>query len=304
VLGSTGYYQYYLASLILENGCFYFALVLFYNLVCDEFDHSVAKTAIFYLAFAPYGLFFFNGYSEALFLLLCLATFFFLSRGSTRDWWQAGICAALASMTRATGCMLIVPFLVMIVQRFWPYRTMLHSQRLSILNAVLSMALIPLGTGTYMIYLAMTKGNPFFFSVQEATVWHRQLTLPWLGIAGSISIMLKQLHNLSMLNMSNVTDIIFTLMALVVLILGWKSLPWHYRLFALAMFIFSLCYPSSAKLETPLLAAPRYLLVIFPIYMLFGLWSKRRHFDRIYGAISLAFFTLNILLFVTHSWVA
>jgi hypothetical protein len=105
-----------------------------------------------------------------------------------------------------------------------------------------------------------------------------------------------------MLNMSNVTDIIFTLMALVVLILGWRRLSWHYRLFALAMFVFSLCYPSSSM--APLSAAPRYVLVIFPIYMLLGLWGKRRRFDRIYGAVSLAIFTLNILLFVTHSWVA
>ena len=304
VLGWSGYYQCYVASLLLENGCFYFVLVLFYNLVCEEFDHSVAKTATFYLAFAPYGLFFFNGYSEALFLLLCLATFFFLSRGGTLDWWQAGICAALASMTRATGCMLIVPFLIMLVQHFWPYRTMLRSRWLSILNAVLAMVMIPLGTGAYMIQLALTKGNPFLFSVQEATSWHRQLTLPWLGMARSISIMFEQLHNLGMLNMSNVTDIIFTLMALVVLILGWRRLSWHYRLFALAMFVFSLCYPSSSSTVTPLSAAPRYMLVIFPIYMLFGLWGKRRHFDRIYGAVSLAFFTLNILLFVTHSWVA
>jgi hypothetical protein len=302
VFGSPGYYQCYLVSLLLENGCFYFALVLFYRLVCDEFEPSVAKTAIFYLAFAPYGLFFFNGYSEALFLLLCLATFFFLSRGGTLDWWLAGVCAALASLTRATGCMLIVPFLVMLVQRFWPYRTMLRSHWLSILNAVLAMALVPLGTGIYMIYLAVTKGNPFLFSVQEVVYWHRQLSFPWVGMEEAISIILKQLHYLNSLNISNVTDIIFTLMILFFIILGWKHLSWHYSFFALAMFVFSLCYPRST--QEPLLSAPRYMLVIFPIYMLLGLWGKRRHFDRIYGAVSLAFFTLNILLLVTHSLVA
>jgi hypothetical protein len=302
VFGSPGYYQCYLVSLLLENSCFYFALVLFYCLVCDEFEPSVAKTAIFYLAFAPYGLFFFNGYSESLFLLLCLATFFFLSRGGTLDWRLAGMCAALASLTRATGCVLIVPFLVMLGQHFWPYRTMLRSHWLSILNAVLSMALVPLGTGTYMIYLAVTKGNPFLFSVQEATYWHRKLSLPWLGMGETISIVLKQLYHLKTLNMPNVIDIIFTLMVLVVLILGWKRLPWHYSLFALAMFIFPLCYPRST--QEPLLSVPRYVLVIFPVYMLLGLWGKGRHFDRIYGAVSLAFFTLNILLFVTHTLIA
>ncbi len=302
ILSLSGYYQYYLVALLLENSCFYFVLVLFYYLVCEEFEPSVAKTAIFYLAFAPYGLFFFNGYSEALFLLLCLATFIFLYRGGALDWWLAGVCAALALATRATGCMLIVPFLVMLVLRFWPYRTMLRSHWRSILNAALSMALIPLGIGTYMIYLARTKGNPLLFTIQEATSWHRELSPPWLGIGEAIGVSLKQLHSLSTLNMSNVMDIIFTLMALVVLILGWRRLPLHYSLFALVMIVFSLCYPSSSL--TALSAAPRYMLVIFPIYVLFGLWGKSRHFDRIYVAVSLAFFTLHILLFATHNWVA
>ncbi|HEX3641939.1 MAG TPA: hypothetical protein VHV10_11670, partial [Ktedonobacteraceae bacterium] len=147
-----------------------------------------------------------------------------------------------------------------------------------------------------------TKGNPLVFSIQEATSWHRKLSPPWWGIGGAIGVLLKQLHNLSTLNISNVMDITFTLMALVVLILGWRRLPWHYSLFALAMLVFSLCYPSSSL--TALSAAPRYMLVIFPVYVLFGLWGKRRHFDRIYVAVSLAFFTLHILLFATHNWVA
>lgn len=151
MLGLSKTYHWYLAALLLENCFFYLVLVLFYRIVCDEFEPSVAKTAIFYLAFAPYGLFFFSGYTEAFFLLLCLASFFFLSRGGILDWWQAGICAALASMTRATGCMLIVPFLVILVQHFWPYRTMLRSHWRPLLNATLSTALVPLGTGVYMI---------------------------------------------------------------------------------------------------------------------------------------------------------
>jgi len=307
ILNLSGYYQYYLVALLLENSCFYFVLVLFYYLVCEEFEPSVAKTAIFYLAFAPYSLFFFNGYSEALFLLLCLATFIFLYRGSALDWWLAGACAALASATRATGCMLIVPSLVMLVRRFWPYRTMLRLHWRSILNAVFSIALIPLGIGIYVIYLArtkqaLTKGNPLVFTIQEATSWHRELSPPWLGISEAIGVLLKQLHNLSTLNISTATDLIFTLIALIALVIGWRRLPWHYNLFALAMLVFSLCYPHSGT--NPLVSAPRYMLVIFPIYVLFGLWGKSRHFDRIYVAVSLAFFTLNILLFATHNWVA
>jgi hypothetical protein len=71
----------YVAGLLLANICFYFALVLLYCLLNRDFDASLAKKALFYLAFYPYALFFFVGYTESLFLLLSVAIFLLLRRG-------------------------------------------------------------------------------------------------------------------------------------------------------------------------------------------------------------------------------
>jgi Gpi18-like mannosyltransferase len=95
--------SYYLAGLLLSNICFYFALALLYCLLSEEFEPSLAKRALFYLAFYPYALFFFAGYSESLFVLLCIAFFLFLRRGKPLDWWLAGGIGCLAALNRPTA---------------------------------------------------------------------------------------------------------------------------------------------------------------------------------------------------------
>src|SRR5712691_3470268 len=91
LLGGSIPGSYYLAGLLFSNLCFYFVLVLLYRLLTEDFDPATARRALFYLAFAPYALFFFAGYTESFFVLLCIATFIVLQRGKARDWWFAGI---------------------------------------------------------------------------------------------------------------------------------------------------------------------------------------------------------------------
>src|ERR1700688_2979583 len=51
--------SYYFAGILLANICFYFALVLLYRLLAEDFEASIARRVLFYLAFSPYALFFF-----------------------------------------------------------------------------------------------------------------------------------------------------------------------------------------------------------------------------------------------------
>ena len=300
VLFGTSMTVYYIAGLLLSNICFYFVLVVFYCLLSQDFEPTVAKNALFYLAFYPYALFFFAGYSESLFMLLCLAVFFFLRRGNSLDWWLAGFFGFLAALTRATGIMLVVPFLMVFLQRFWlrsrDHRTQSSWQQK--VNAFVPIALIPAGIGVYMTYLGYVKGNPFSFSTEEASTWQRHLSLPWQGIISTFHVLFTP----SPLQVLNFLDITFTLIPLIVLALGWKHLPLHYSLFALAMAIFSLSYPFIPV--EPLSAAPRYIMVIFPIIVILALWGKRPRLDRVMVACSLPLFAVNVILFISHYWVA
>jgi len=306
----------YTAAIILANVCFYGVLVLFYQLLYKDFGHTVAKYALIYLAFAPYGLFFFTGYTESLFLLLSLGVFFFLQRGEALDWWLAGLCGFLAALTRATGIILLVPFIVLFVQRFciptvsatgqmyrarewWvQWITMDRNQMYRVLSALLSMALVSAGLLIYLLYLWITFGNPLAFQVQERVIWQRYTAFPWVGTINAINAILR----LDQYFFSrNVADLAFTFVPLVALAIGWRRLPLHYSLFCLAMIVFVLSQPCAYE---GLMSVPRYLLVMFPIFLIFALWSKNRFTTYTIMTLSLIFFIINTMKFVTYSWIA
>lgn len=296
---SNSFTSLFFTGLVLANVCFYFGLVLLYYLVRIQFGPLVARDTLFFLAMGPYALFFFIGYSESLFLLVCLAMFFFLYRGRSLDWWLAGLCGFLAALTRPTGIMLTVPFLVILVQRFWSYWPPLNIHWRQLLNATLPILFIPLGLLLYMIYLYIVMGDPLAFSHWEAATWGRHLTLPWRGIIDDLYYLSKLTNTFTY----NLTDLLFTLIPLIALLISWKRLPLHYNLFALITILFSLSNPRY-DFPRPLSSSPRFMIVIFPVFIIFALWGKHPRIRNILMALSLALFTINALLFLTHGWVA
>jgi hypothetical protein len=334
----------YVAGLVIANLCFYAALMLFYQLLHQDFGHTVARYALIYLAFAPYGLFFFAGYAESLFLLLSLAVFFFLHRGQALDWWLAGLCGGLAALTRPTGIVLIVPFGVLFVQKFIigtkdhqqvptdadpslnapsTNRTVLPSigaaahcargnagraredtdctrgnHRWCIFSAIFSMALVPAGLLIYMCYLWITFGNPLVFCVEEAAIWLRYAAFPWVGTFDAIRAIVGLDHYFYSRDLA---DVAFTLVPLIALIAGWKQLPLHYSLYCAAMVLFVLCEPCQYE---GLLSVPRFLLVLFPIVIIFALYSKRSRLTWQLMILCGLFFVVYSMQFASANWVA
>ncbi|GAC1565500.1 MAG: hypothetical protein NVS3B14_03420 [Ktedonobacteraceae bacterium] len=293
--------SYYFAGILLANVCFYFALVLLYRLLAEDFEASMARRALFYLAFSPYGLFFFAGYTESFFLLLTLALFLVLRRGLALDWWLAGLFGFLAALTRSTGVILALPFLVIYIQRFWtPAQRGSHSWGQKI-TALLPLVLIPLGVVAYMIFLSITKGNALLFVAQESHFgWHRHLTFPWVGIVNATGTILST-PAISSFHLQNILDLAFTLIPLAVLAAGWKRLPLHYTLFALGVALFTLSFPQSVE---PLASLPRYMMILFPVTAVLALWGKRERFHQWVLVFSLTLMAVNIVLFIGHYWVA
>jgi hypothetical protein len=289
----------FIVGLILTNLLFYLALVLFYCLISEDFDSSIARESLFYLALGPYALFFFAPYTESLFLFLCLAFFVVLRQHKTWSWWLAGVCGFLVALTRGTGFLLVFPYLVFLAQYFWPDRAQWRLLFPKMLHAALPMILIPAGLLTYMVYLSITKGDPIAFSTQEMVFFHRSTTFPWMPFVR----LFAQINVQNAFN-DNVTDLVFTIISLTILVLGWKRLPLHYNIFVLTTMLFSLSH--SADTTRPLLAAPRYLMVVtFPLFVTLALWSKERPLlGKALTALSFIFFAFNVALFVTLQWVA
>ncbi len=296
-----GKIPYYLSSILLSNLFFFVSLQLLYQLTQKLFDASIAKTTVWLLAFFPYTIFFSFGYTKSLFLLLCLATFVFLERGRKLDWWLASLCAGLAATTRETGALIIIAVLIYLVQHFWPLPQHLQTQKLAIINALCSLLLIPLGVILYMLYLYLNWGKPLLF-LHYVTFWGRQPTFPLTALFSSLwylvtfSVPLNHLYN-------NILDLCFTVLPIFLLIKYWRFLPLHYRLFTLTLLLYSLS--TTVGSPNPLMSIPRYLMVIFPSFMLLALeWKFNPACHRFISIFFPIVLTVNVVLFAIGCWVA
>jgi hypothetical protein len=53
-----------------------------------------------------------------------------------------------------------------------------------------------------------------------------------------------------------------------------------------------------------LTSAPRHMMLIFPFIVILARWGKRPGFSQIFLACSLPLFTVYIILFINHYWLA
>lgn len=291
----------YVVGLLLSNLCFYFALVLLYCLLYEDFEAAIAKKALFFLAFYPYAFFFFVGYTESFFLLLSVAMFLLLRRGKTLDWWFAGGIGFLAALTRSTGVLLSIPYLIMYVRHFWVAEKRDQTRWFQKIGALFPIILFPMAIVAYIIYLGYTKGNPFIFQVEEASNWHRHFDWLWMT-GGNIVKLLLTYPFLSFDFVKNLLDFAFTIFPIVVLVWGWKRLPLQYSLYAVAVILFSLSFPLATI--HPLTSQERYMIVLFPLFVIFAFWSKNPRFNQFFVSVGPPLLAVNTILFVSHYWVA
>lgn len=97
------------AALVVSNVSLFGALVALHALTAREFGDGIARRAILYVAVFPTSFFLFAPYSESLFLLLVVVSFWGARSGR---WEVAGMAGALAALTRNPGVLLILPLAV------------------------------------------------------------------------------------------------------------------------------------------------------------------------------------------------
>ncbi|MEN9390704.1 MAG: hypothetical protein RL017_1, partial [Pseudomonadota bacterium] len=96
-----------IVGVILNHFIVLFALIVFYlylKLFVDEFN---SRFGVILLAFSPFSVYFSSLYTEALFLLLSLLSFYLMR---THRYVLAAICGGFLSATRPLGVMFSLPF--------------------------------------------------------------------------------------------------------------------------------------------------------------------------------------------------
>jgi hypothetical protein len=277
------------AGLLISNVSFFFGLLYLYKLLEREYDRAVARRAIFYVSIFPTAVFFSAVYTESLFFMLTVASFYYMRRGS---WWFAGILGLLAALTRVEGVLLIVPFLIE-----WaaadPQPLRNRRLRLRDFGDLIAAGLIPLGLLMYMGYLWVLRADPLYFSHVQSH-WNRHLAPPWVSLMNAFA----KLHGTSAQALAHQSlEISFTLLMIAVLLAGWHALRPSY----IAYMALSILVPMSTS---NLMSMPRFALVLFPMFAILARWGERPWVNTVIVAFSLPLLGLFTVLFADWYWVA
>src|SRR3954468_21453185 len=291
----------YLVSLAALVG----ALYLMHRLVSLELgSRSVAGDAVLMLALFPGALWLGVPYSESLFLLLSVGAFY---AARTGRWAWAGACAALASATRSAGIVLVVPLVVL----WWSSG---GGRRLRDLAWI---ALAPAGLVAYSVYLAATIGEGFAYLHLQG-VWFRSFAGPfgavpdgvvaaWDGLRQIVSGQRTHVYFTAAggdpiaVAWHNVELFGFLLLGAVAAIGVLRRLPVAYGAYVVAALALPLSFPVGPQ---PLMSLPRFLAVLFPLFMWLALVCATKRRERIVLGLMVLGLGVFTARYATWHWVA
>lgn len=287
-------------------------LYLLHRLVSLELGAPVARNTVWIVAWLPIAIFLSTVYSEAVFLLLAVGSFYAARLGR---WWVAGLAGALAAATRNSGVLLVVPLLVLYLYGpradREPERPAAGLRpRYRVRRGALWIAVVPLGLLAYLLYLKLTLGHPLAPFRQEHH-WRRSFS-PLAGIPLGVEVAAKKLIALlpggsslfhTRLSFNSVlrpeAELLFLVLALLLLWQCWKRLPFAYTAFAAISLAASVSAPSPHE---PLRSLPRFTLVLFPLWIALALWATERRRVRLVIAVCAPLVAFWTYLFTSWTW--
>ena len=245
-----------LSALIVSNVSSLITFFYLYKLVKLEFNHSIAVKAVMFLSFFPTAYFLTVPYTEGVFFAFVIASIYYARLGK---WHFAGSLSLFASLTRIAG-LLLLPVLIIeyFHQKGWKPKV-----DLNILWPFLALA-------GFLIYLNINTqitGNPFTFVQIQSNHFNNNLD-PWAGLTSAYDFATgaPYPHNIT----AGITPLASAVFGLLMVGIGvWRRLRPVYTVY---MFL-SLGLAISTSLWR---SVPRYVLAMFPMFILLGLLTRRK----------------------------
>lgn len=302
-----------LAGLLVSNLAELVMFTALYRLVEEDFGGKRAYFSVLYLAIFPSAFFFSAAFTESLFLSLAILSFYNIRRGR---WWFAALFGALASLTRPDGMYLLVPFCYEYLRRTWQQQ---EEPRLSIFArgqiarlfkgirfTALIGIFIPTGILLFMGYGYLQFHDPLAF-VHAHAYWNRSLHFPGWGMLKALLVIVHH-RFVSFLAMRSAIDLgtdLFILGLILSMFVGPWRLPktlWSYALYAAIVYLYFQLFPRADGL-LPLESMSRFLLEIFPAFIMLSRINKRPTLNMCYCVVSGTLFFFLLTQFLTGHWV-
>jgi hypothetical protein len=277
------------AGMLVSGLAYVVALTGLFRLVRDDFNATIARRTVLYLAVFPTAFFLFAPYTEALFLALAVWSLRAARRGA---WGWAGLIAILAALTRTQGCFLALPLAWEAARQwrqggsareFWPRR----------LSSVLAPALPVGGFLLFLVYSNAATGWTTFQAQREQ--WNYRTLPPWDALAASWGYIWQRGDLTEALNLACL--VIFVL----VMLAGVRRLPLAYTLYAAPQLLVLLTRDNN---KPPLMSTSRLVLVIFPVFVVLALLFRHRRLHAAWLLVSGGLLLYFCYLFFLDTFVA
>lgn len=246
--------DYYLSSLIISWLFSFTASILLFELTLLDFSKRTSLLSVWFLNIFPTSFFLQASYTESLFLTVSLASIYLFRK---KAFIESGAFGAFATFTRING-LLLLPFFL--TEQFLEN---LKSKKIFLIILTCSISLMG-----FLIYLLINYYlfNDFlYFTTPLSEHWYKRLELPQIGIKNLISFTQSQTGEYYYLFWGETVAIIF---ASIMTIITFFKLRFSYAIYMLSNLIL---FTSTSFI----MSTPRYLLILFPVYILLGMIKNK-----------------------------
>lgn len=276
---------HFFTGFLLVNLIFLTTLLIFKRLIEIDFPKEVSAKSILYLLIFPASFFFVAIYSEGLFLLLTLLTFYFARK---KQWLLSAICASLLTATRFVGIAILPALLYEFAAAGFK------------IKRLILFAVAPVGLICYSVFNYYKWHNFLYFIQAQGELGNNRsvssIVLFPQTIFRYIKILLTVPVN-SLIGGIALLELVSFLFAAILLYLAWKKkIRTSYLIFALVNFAITISTGTFSGL-------PRYVLTLFPVFIALAL-VKNKLFQIIYMIISAILLFILTILFTRGYYVA
>lgn len=271
------------------------SMLILYKLLRLDVSHRVAKLTIFLMAIFPTSFFFVSSYTESLFLLLSVLTFYC---AITRRFFLAAVFAAFASLTRLAGIFL---WPALVLEYISYYKANLEKMIKDI--RITSLLVPPLGLLLYMDY-QFTKTGDYLFFIHSQPGFGANRVIDKLVLLHQVFYryfrMLFTVQNrLDPVFFVVILELICGLVFFFLILVGIKNLRRSYLVYVLLSFIVP-------TLTGTLSSVPRYVLVLFPCFLVAAqlLIDRPKSVKILVSSISIILLVITAMLFTRGYFVS
>ncbi|MCW4045053.1 MAG: mannosyltransferase family protein [Candidatus Bathyarchaeota archaeon] len=272
-----------LTGLLVSNVFSIAAAVYLFRLAKLDYCDDVAEKAVLFLFVFPTAYFLSAVFTESLFLTLVIASLYYARGGR---WGFAGVLGLLASLTRLAGVlMLLVLAVEYLHQKEWKPK----AADLRLLWAGLPV----LGFFVYLLINYAVTGGFFTFMDIQRTHWYETFD----PLAGLVQALNWPSHSTFPDSLTvGYAQVIFAGLGLFMVLAGYFSkLRPSYQVYMLSNWMLAVSISFW-------LSIPRYVLTMFPMFLVLALVSKKKSVTLGIVASSLAWLIVFTWLFASGAW--